>query len=110
MKYLIDKVYKVIKENGWYHQETLIVIIDHRLRRKFEVNYQDDEREANKYCKSEILSKYKHGKQTCYEYEFLVEIHCDETGKISHYTTYNDEVFLEYLAEYCEEQKQNWKI
>jgi hypothetical protein len=102
MKHLIDKVFKVIKENGWYHEETVIVIIDHRLRRTFEVN----EREANKYGKSEILSNFKHGKQTCYEYEFLVEVHCDETGKISHYTTYNDEVFLEYLANYCEEQRQ----
>lgn len=110
MKYLIDKVYKVIKENGWHDDGTVIIIIDHRLRRKFEVNYQDDEREANKYGKSEILSNYKHGKQTCYEYEFVLEIHDYESSKTPHYSTYNDEVFLRYLAEYCEEQKQNWKL
>ena len=105
---MIGRKYMVVTDTDAVDKETQIEIIDHRLSRTFKEDFALYAQAPYDYLKNDPPSS-----QITYQYEFLVKFEYPlEEGSGGRYyrkepkiSKHNDEAFLDFISEYCEEKE-----
>lgn len=109
MSGMIGRKYMVVTDTDSVDEGTYLEIVDHRLSRTFKEDFAHYAQVHKDYAKNDTLSS-----QVTYQYEFLVKFEypleqgSDGSGdryyqKEPKISKHNDDAFLDFLSEYCEE-------